>query len=234
MVFYKYYFPNQSVYDGIDKIVYLCTTSGLEKSLDNGESFTAETQWNTPSSPAISPNSITQTDNGKLYILQDINNIYEKPVGGLWTKVNQLSTLPKDTTTWYLSHKKDMLLAIDFSGQSGIYYSLDAGVNWNKCTGLPGDQKVLFVNEALSVNNSFFGGLDSGGLHRLEGIDFVPSGQGIPWFAKVHFVVGKKVIYRTGIERYYHFCATNVGLFISENDGLDWRLVREGAYSTLF
>jgi hypothetical protein len=29
-------------------------------------------------------------------------------------------------------------------------------------------------------------------------------------------------------------CATDIGLFISENDGLDWRLLREGAYSTLY
>lgn len=234
-LFYKYYFPNQAVYDAIDKTVYLCTSTGLEKSTDNGETFAVESNWNTtPPSPAISPNSITQTQNGNLYILKSINEIYEKPVAGSWTKINQATKLPKDTTTWYLSHKYNMLLAIDYSGQSGIYYSLDAGVNWTKCTGLPTGRKILFGNQALSLNNSFFAGLDSGGLYKLDGTNFVPSGQGIPWYAKVHFVVGKKVVYRTDVERYYHFCATDVGLFVSENDGLDWRLLRTGAYSTLY
>jgi hypothetical protein len=232
-LFYKYYFPNQAVYDAIDKIVYLCTATGLEKSTDQGESFVAETNW-APGNAPIAPNSITQTANGNLYILRNINQIYEKTVGGAWKEINQVTKLPKDTTTWYISHKYNMLLAIDFAGQSGVYYSLDAGVNWVKCTGVPNGQFILFGNQAQSVNNSFFIGLDSGGVHRLEGTNFVPSGQGIPWYAKVHFVVGKKVIYRTDVERYYHFCATDIGLYMSENDGLDWRLIREGAYSTLF
>jgi hypothetical protein len=234
-LFYKYFLPNQSLYDKIDKTVYLCTSTGLEKSTDNGITFAAETNWAPPTpSPVVRPTSITQLDNGNLYFIKDSDEIYEKKVAGAWTKIIQNKFLPKDTTVWYISHQNNNLIAIDFSGKYGVAVSTDAGVNWTVCTGLPKNRKILFGNQSQSLNNSFFVGLDSAGLHRLQGTTFIASGNGIPWYAKVHFVVGKKVVYRTDVARYYHFCATDIGLFISENDGLDWRLLREGAYSTLY
>jgi len=232
-LFYKYYLPNQAVYDKGEKIVYLCTTNGLEKSSNNGENFSPESNY-APGSPPINPTSITQTENGNLYMIQDFDDIYEKQPGGAWTKIGITQPLPTDTTTWYITNKFNMLLAVDYNGWSGIYYSLDAGVTWNPCTGLPLNRKILFGKQPLSNNNSYFTGLDSGGLYRLNGINFEASGQGIPWYAKVHFVIGKRLVYRTNVERYYHFCATDLGLYISENDGRDWRLIRSGVYSTLF
>ncbi len=232
-LFYKYYLPNQIAYEQNNKIVYLCTRTGLEISSDNGVNFTPETNW-AVGSPAITPTSITQTENGNLYIIKDSDNVYEKQISGAWTKITQGTKLPFATTTWYITHKYNMLLAVDYLGTSGIYYSLNAGIDWSPCTGIPTNRKILFGNQPVSTNNSYFAGLDSGGLYRLEGTNFVPSGLNIPWFAKVHYVVGKKVVYRTDVERYYHFCATDVGLFISENDGKDWRLIREGAYSSLY
>ncbi|HOZ50411.1 MAG TPA: hypothetical protein PLU17_01020 [Chitinophagaceae bacterium] len=237
-LFYKYYLPNQSLYDPIDKIVYLCSQTGLEKSSDNGVTFAQETNWDggPPPTPPITPTSITRTVNGNLYMLKDSLDIYEKLVGGAWKKIPVVTSLPKDTPTWYISNQGNTLFAAEFSGKYGIVKSVDAGLNWTTCTGLAPKRKILFAKEALSLNNTFFVGQDSGGLYRLDatGSNFEPSGAGIPWYAKVHFVVGKKIVYRTDVERYYHFCATDVGLFISENDGRDWRLLRSGAYSTLF
>lgn len=235
-LFYKYYIPNQAVYDKIDKTVYLCCASGLEKSTDNGVIFNAETNWSAIPAPVVFPTSITQTDDGNLYMIQDSANIYSKQVGAAWTKVTQNTKLPTDTTTWYFTHKQNTLFAIDYYGMSGIWYSNNGGVDWTTCTGIPKSKKILFGNETQSLNGTFFAGRDSGGLYRLDatGTNFVTSGAGIPWYAKVHFVVGKKLIYRTDKVRYYHFCATDIGLYVSENDGIDWRLLRAGSYSTLY
>jgi len=234
-LFYKYYLPNQALYESaIDKKVYLCSKTGLEFSTNNGETFTQETNW-AVGSPAITPTSITQIDNNNLYIIQDSNNVYEKKPGNPWTKINQVTPLPI-IGTWYISHQSNTLYAAHFEGSAGIYYSANAGADWSACTGIPKNRKILFAAESFSPNKTFFAGLDSGGLYRLDPVahSFAASGIGLPWYAKVHFVVGKKIVYRTDVERYYHFCATDVGLYISEDDGINWRLIRSGAYSSLF
>jgi hypothetical protein len=233
-LFSKYYLPNQALFDQVTTTVYLCSNSGLERSDDNGETFTVETNWSATPPPAVIPKSITQIENNNIFFIQDSAEIFRQPVGGSWSKISQATFLPTDTTTWYISHRNNTLYAVDFRGMSGIYYSDDEGVNWTATSGIPKKHKILFAKQTLSRNNTFFAGTDSAGLWRLDGTNFIPSGQGIPWYAKVHAVVGKKVVYRTDVERYYHFCATDVGLYISENDGLDWRLLREGAYSTLY
>ncbi|HNB81768.1 MAG TPA: hypothetical protein PLP14_06680, partial [Chitinophagaceae bacterium] len=93
-LFYKYYLPNQSLYDAaVSKFVYLCTATGLEYSSDNGENFSPETNWAT-GSPAITPTSITQTENSNLYIIKDTDNVYEKKPGAAWTRINQTTPLP--------------------------------------------------------------------------------------------------------------------------------------------
>ncbi|MBK7762724.1 MAG: hypothetical protein IPI46_05040 [Bacteroidetes bacterium] len=232
-LFYKYFLPNQSLYETTSKRVYLCSQTGLEYSTDNGETFTQETNW-AAGSAAITPTSITQLDNGNLYIIRDTDNVYQKQPGGSWTRINQTTPLPLQSS-WYITDKNNTLFAIDFLGTNGIYYS-NNGADWTACTGIPKSRKILFGTQALSLNNTFFAGLDSGGLYRLDatGTNFTTSTIGIPWYAKVHFVAGKKVVYRTDVERYYHFCATDIGLYISENDGKDWRKLRDGAYSSLY
>ncbi len=239
--FYKYFIPNGALYDKVEKRVYLCTnTDGnkttnldLKVSTDNGENFSNETNWAIGSS-TIYPTSITQLKNNDLYIIQDSANIYKKIGTGSWTQVIQADSnmLPTDTTTWYLAHKGDTLIAIDFNGKAGVWYSTNGADDWYKCTGMPKSRKILFGNQA-SGNDVFYIGYDSAGLYRLEGNTFKATSAGIPWYAKVGFVEGKTVIYRTDRTRTYLYCSTDQGLYISETNGLDWRLLRSGTYSTL-
>lgn len=240
--FYKYFIPNVSLYDKIEKRVYLCTntddnpytsSAGLKVSTDNGQSFSDESNWG-PNTP-ISPTSITQLRNGDLFIIQDSSKIYQKIGTGPWTPVIQADSnmLPSaDTAFWYLAHKGDTLIAIDFTGKAGVWYSANGANDWYKCTGMPKSRKILFGNQAFD-NNNFFIGYDSAGLYRLEGSAFKATGAGIPWYAKVGYVEGKTLTYRTDIKRNYLFCSTDQGLYISETGGLDWKLLRTGSYSTL-
>jgi hypothetical protein len=233
--FYKYYIPNPAVYDRVEKKVYLCCKSGLAVSTDYGATFTPETNWS-PNPPAnnLQMHSLTQLDNGTLYLMGDSLNQYYKQGTGNWTLVAPTTKLPKDTSTWYVEHTHDTLIAIDFSGRYGIYYSTNLGVDWFACTGVPKKKEVLFGNRAFG-SNAFYVGLDSGGLYRLNGTAFVSTGSGIPWWAKVSFVEGKRIVYRTDVTKYYLFCATDLGLYISESsDGKDWKLIKNGTFSTLY
>ncbi|MBL7765823.1 MAG: hypothetical protein JNJ58_07015 [Chitinophagaceae bacterium] len=231
-LFYKYYLPNSSLYDQVEKRVYLVTNNALEYSTDLGENFSVETNFDTP--PAGPPTSITQQNNGLLYLMIDSANQYKKSGTGQWTQVLQTSAdrLPTDTTTWYIAHTHDTLIAIDFNGKAGVWYSTNEGTDWFACGGQPKNRKILFGNEAYG-SGTFFIGFDSAGLYRLDGTTFNATSAGIPWYAKVSYVEGKRVVYRTDVTRYYMFAATDQGLFISETNGFDWKLLRSGNYSTL-
>lgn len=233
--FYNYFIPNPAVYDVVEKKVYLCTKTGLEVSTDFGATFAPETNWS-PAAPAnpLVMKSLTQLDNGTLYLMGDSNNHYKKQGAGAWTLVNPTpNALPTDTTIWYVEHSHDTLFAIDFEGKSGVYYSANTGVDWFVCVGLPKGNRILFGNRPFG-SDEFYVGLDSAGLFRLNGNTFNSTGAGIPWWAKVGFVEGKRIIYRTDVMKYYLFCATDLGLYISESNGRDWKLIKPGLFSTLY
>lgn len=231
-LFYNYFVPNQMHFDASEKIAYLCTATGLERSTDLGKTFAPVANW---AGGPITPISITELDNGDLYIIQDGNTISKLTGGtGNWTAVAQSTTaLPSaNPAIWYLTHVGDTLVAVDYDGVDGLYYSTDAAT-WKKYSGVLGNgRNILFANKPYGSAN-FFIGKDSAGLYRTNGTSFSASGTGLPWFAKVQYVEGKRVVYRTDIAKYYLFCATDVGLYVSESDGDDWRLIRAGNYSTL-
>lgn len=234
--FYKYFLPNQMVYDKASRNVYYCSKSGLMVSSDLGETFSPELAANYDVVPPAGkiPTSITQLSNGNMYLMIDSALQYKKIGSGQWQQVlaNDTLDLKKDTLTWYVAAAHDTLMAIDFSGKYGVMYSLDLGSTWANASGMPKSRKHLFGNSAFGSEH-FYVGLDSGGLYRLEGGSFTACGAGMPWYAKVSYAEGKRVVYRTDRVRNYLFCATDHGLFISETNGLDWKLKYDGKYSTL-
>lgn len=234
--FYKYYFPNTGLYNKSERKVYICVENGLEVSTDLGKTFSAETNWASPFPGGKMPTSVTLTNNGTMYLMVDSNDQFVKLPGGQWAAVAQdgVNDLPTDTTQWYVSKSNDTLFAVDFNGRNGIYYSTNFGSDWSTIAGIPKKRKILFAHQP-EFSNNFYVGIDSGGMYRLDGTNFFFNsvGAGIPWSAKVSFVEGKRIIYRTDVIRNYLYAATDEGLFISETGGLDWRLLRSGSYSTL-
>ena len=232
--FYNYFIPNLSYYNDNDLTVYLCTESGIRYSKDFGKSFTADNNW--AATPDL-PRSITRTNNLDLYAMKG-DTLYERKQSvspspwNPWTQVVAVSpnTLPV-SNSWYISHSHDSLFAIDFKGTEGVYFSADKGLNWYVGKQLlPNTHEILFGKE---VFGKFYIGLDSAGLFSFSGNQFKSIGKGIPWYAKVSDIIGKTVRYRTDAIRNYWFCATDQGLYISETDGTDWKLVLPGQWSTL-
>jgi len=225
--FYKYYLPHQMIYHAPTRKVFLCTTFGLAESADLGKTFSN-------AGVGIIPTSVAQLTNGDIFVIQDDATIYRSAAGtGPWTQVPPGSATLAAGTDYYLTGFGNTLVATDFEGVNGSYYSTNGGADWTKYGAVSGNGRpILFVNNPKGSSDLFLG-RDSMGLFKLDGTGFVPSGKGIPWYAKVQYVEGKKLIFRTGVERYYLFCATDVGLYVSESGGEDWRLIRPGRYSTL-
>ncbi len=229
-LFYQYFLPNGLKYDVSSKILYLCGKSSLLVSTDYGMTYSNETAWGTGGS--IIPSSITELDNGDLFIKRDSVTLYKKTGGtGNWNQVNMLTALP--TAAWFLSHSHDTLISVDFEGRDGVRFSTNGGVNWNSYTGVSNNGKEILFGNNTPETGEFYIGRDSGGLFKLSGTAFVPTGSGIPTYAKVSYVVSKQKVYRTNEIKKYLFCATNMGLYESQTNGQDWSLVRTGNFSTL-
>lgn len=237
--FNNYYFPNNAIYDFTDKNIYLTTRTGMEFSTNLGRTFSPMVTWaggTTVPSATDTITSITQMKNGACYAIVDSVLQYKKDPGGQWTQVLQdgTSDLPRNRpdAKWYVSHAGDTLIAIDFTGKFGVYYSLDLGQVWTPCTGNPKTRKILFGNQAFG-NGYFYIGYDSAGMYRLTGAAFSKVSTGIPWYAKVGCAEGKNIQYRTDVIKNYMYAATDKGLYWSKDNGLNWELVRVGAFSTL-
>jgi hypothetical protein len=229
--FYKYYIPNISLYNQNDKRLYLCSkNSFIEFSTDLGKTFQVDNNW-IDASKTLQPTSITQLNNGRMFMMKDTSLFRQIGVGG-WEKMEVDTPFNLTyTANWYISHTHDTLMAIDFDGTQGVYYSTDEGRKWYIVKQLlPNTKKILFGKE---VFGQFYIGLDSAGLYSFSGNQLKPVGKGIPWYAKVSDMVGKTIRYRTDATRNYWFCATDQGLYISETDGTDWKLVHPGQWSTL-
>jgi hypothetical protein len=237
--FNNYFYPNNAIYDFTTGNVYLTTRLGMEFSTNLGRTFAPMNSWAAGTNlPAATDTmtSLTQLRNGICYAMIDSTKQYKKDPGGQWSSVTQDGTadLPRDNqpAQWYVSHAGDTLFAIDHKGAFGVYYSLDVGTTWTACSGNPKSKRILFGNQAVG-NGYFYIGYDSAGLYRLTGTTFAKVGTGIPWYAKVGYVEGKDITYRTGVTKNYLYASTNVGLYWSKDGGLNWELVKIGSFSTL-
>ena len=233
-LFDKYFLPHQMVYDASEKRVYLCINGGLAQSDDLGMTFTN-------SGLGIAPVSVVELENDDVIAIQDDATIFRRTGGvGAWNQVTPGATTLTAGTNYFLTSHGNTLVATDFEGTLGSFFSTNSGADWTKYGGVSGNgRKILFANSVPnpSGGSDLFLGRDSNGLYKLDPVAqaFEASSTGIPWEAKVQYVEGKKIVFRTGIERFYYFCATDVGLYVSEQEsgGKEWRLVRNGDFSTL-
>ena len=214
-------------------LLYVASTKGksVEFSEDNG--LTWQTDATFGSASGFSIQSFTQTKNGKLYGL-DYNTLrlFEKPdkVNG-WTEIFAVNPLPAGGV-YQIGHFNDGLVAADLNGANGVYYSTDAGKNWSQYPGLPNNHKIFMT--ASPHDQVLLAGLDSIGIYRLAGGEFVPSNNGLEPNTSVYSIAAKQDIYKNGVIKQYIYIATNKGLFRSEDLGQNWVLMRAGNFRNVY
>lgn len=228
--FYSYFRPNQMLYDESEEKVYLCTKGGLLESSDFGKTWGASPLGGTPI-------SVIEDDNGDLYAIENSATISKRTAGvGGWAAVAPGASTLAAGNHYYLTSFNGKIVATDYEGNNGVWESSNGGADWAKLSGVSGNGRyILFANQPFGTDDLFIG-RDSAGLFKLVDSGFEPSGTGIPWYAKIGFVEGKRIVYRTGEAKDFLFCATDVGLYVSESGGDDWQLARPGTavrYSTL-
>jgi hypothetical protein len=222
---------NTSLYDASNKAIYVCGTSVVWQSLDNGKT------WNPLTFPASTQaiKSITQLDNKEIYFLAQDNKLYRNVSGTPGGTITIVTTAPPTValSLWTLASRGNTLLLCDAANKTECRYSTNGGAAWTSCGGFLNKGRVIMARN-MPANNNFYLGIDSLGLYKLDGNNVVKVEGGLPpKYLRVWDMVHKRNVYRSGDSKDYFYLATNYGLFLSENGGVDWQKVSDIEYSAL-
>jgi hypothetical protein len=222
---------NIACQDKANKSIWVCANPTLYFTADNGASW--KPYVSPPPLVSIGvPTSVSQTNDGQVYSLSVANKLFVNP-GGLTTTAFIAATaigIPTGTgADWAIAKNNNDLWMIDETGNTRPYISVNSGANFAGGTGLPLKKRVNMAKQ-IGASGDFYVGTDSAGLFKLNGTAFSKIGLGLPGNARIWDIVAKRNVFTTGSTKDYLFLATDSGLFMSENNGTDWKLVKEGAF----
>jgi len=201
---------------------------GIAYSDDNGLAWTTDGNWaHDVLGGGIS--SFAQLANGVLFAHSwNKDSIYRREnADASWTWVEPSSGLPSPAA-FYLLNMGNTLVAVDASGNHGVWFSDDEGKNWYSKPGLPSG-KILYAGH-VAFDQTLLIGTDSAGVYRLENNVFIPSNYGLGDYTVVYSITSKNNIYKNDVNKEYVYIATNKGLYRSDDLGRNWYLVKPGEY----
>ncbi|MEO6833164.1 MAG: hypothetical protein ABI378_11615 [Chitinophagaceae bacterium] len=212
--------------------IYLASPIGstVEFSQDNGKTWEDDATFTALSGFTIQ--SLTQTKNGSLYAFdyKTLRLFEQISIGQGWTEKFAVNALPNGK--FQIDHFNNTLVAADFDGTNGVWYSNDFGVNWTQFNGLPTNHRIFFATSAH--DKVLLAGTDSLGIYRLIGDTFVPSNNGIATQTSVYSIASKEEIYKNQNVKQYIYIAASTGLYRSEDLGQNWVLMRSGDYRNVY
>ncbi|MEI8278247.1 MAG: hypothetical protein WCG87_00705 [Bacteroidota bacterium] len=207
-----------------------------------------DTTWDSLTGP-INITSLQELRNGTLVCYDHINHRFfvrsyktnkwhEKfPLTDSVTHV-PINVLPNGS--FFLSHINNLVVAVDYSGASGAWYSVDTGVTWKQYAGLPVGRR-LYCAEA-PFDKVLMIGVDTLGVYLCKNDDaytstptFYTSNDGFRSpYTSVRGIAGKYNAYKNSIEDDFIYVATSTGVYKSSDLGKTWVLSKEGNYVTIY
>ena len=206
-------------FKGFGNNVYSCTSKGIFRSGDNGETWTNITS-NDPAIQNESMLSIFIADNGDIYagstkkLFKSFNN------GTSWIWLNSAQDTISYNDIIEINGNIVASYSVGFSF-GGAYFSTDAGVSWTKSTGLVNLPMYYFLADG---NILFLGGRD--GVYKSidNGKTWETAGTGFPVSS------GPRTIIKSG---QYYFAADvgGNGLFASFDNAVTWSNVNPAVFN---
>jgi hypothetical protein len=203
---------------------------------ENGTYFDSDTNFSKKDFPYLSE-SFTYLDNQILFSFSpsgSANGIsklfYKVAKDKAWEP--QPTDLPSPHN-FYLSHSGNRLIATDYEGSKGAFYSDDTGKTFKAYNGLP-------TTATLYCTHASFGkiliGTQSGGVYVCDANanTFSPSNGGLPANTTVYSVVGKDNIYKNDVSKRLFYIATNNGIYRSEDLAKSWVRVKIGDHRLVY
>jgi hypothetical protein len=223
-----------AIYNSVDENrMFVASTKGhmgVYYSDNNGNmnTFIEDANYDVNISGSISITSFTELQNQTLVGYDAINNrsFIKNNKKDVWHETTGSTPLPTGGT-FSISHIANTIVAIDYTGVKGAYYSSNNGQSWTAYTGLPQTQ---LLSVSAPFDEVLLVGTKSAGIYRLANSStFVPANNGLGTNTFVNGIVGKENIYKdiTSPQQYI-FIATNQGLFRSNDLGQNWTLAQSG------
>jgi hypothetical protein len=195
----------------------------VSQSPSNGQYFLVDSSWTKDKDSAYNIESFTYLDNQILFGYSPSGSVTGSTK--LYLKTGKDNTWePKITDlpspySFYLAHKGNTLIATDYDGVKGSYYSDDSGKTFKPFTGLPVGKKLLCTYSAYNI---VLIGTEKGGLYTTSGTTFSSSNGGIDAGSSVYGIVAKDNYYKNGVSKKFFYLATSTGVYRSEDMAKSW------------
>lgn len=208
-------------------------TTGIDLSDNFGKTWIADSMVQ---GAPLRVSSFTELSNGILFAYDNKNHKtvvrYSKTTP--WVSLN---STPPATGTYQLAAYQNTLVAYDYSGTTGAWYTVDTGRNWTRFSGINASEKLLCATAPFGQNLLI--GTANGGIYRLDNGQFVLSNKGIEEGSVVRGLTAKSNIYKQDAsgnsrEIRYVYAATSTGIYRSEDGGMNWVKMFRGNFRSIY
>jgi hypothetical protein len=219
--------------------VYLTNTLSIRGKVslspENGKYFNPDTSWAPGMDSAYVIETFTYLDNQNLCGYSPTGSVngttslfIKKHKDSVW--LPQITDLP-GSVKYQLANKGNTIIATDFDGIKGSYYSDDMGKTFKAFTGLPSAKKLYCTH---SSSNIILIGTEKNGVYLTSGTSFSPSNSGIDAQTSVYGIAAKENYYKNGVTKKFFYLATSTGIYKSEDMAKSWiKVNKDGDFRTI-
>jgi hypothetical protein len=205
-----------------------------------------DTSWDvSPADANIHLTSFTEMRSGIVVGLDHISNriFYRVKKSDRWKEridTTGIYKLPiSAATAFYLGHINNLVVAADYNGVGGVWYSGDTGQTWKQYAGIP-NRKIYSIGNPF--DQVLMVGTDSAGIYYCKQQDllsgtpvFAPANTGfVTPYTSVRGIVEKLDVYKNSETNKYIYVATNTGVYRSTDLGQSWIRVKTGNYVSMY
>lgn len=228
--------PSLMLYSEKQQRVYVASRSatGIAYSEDNGKTWVPDTMLGALAQLPLT--TFAELESGLLFGYNNNNRTTGIRISKTDPWTTRAASLPA-TGAFQLAAYGNTLVAYDYKGTAGAWYTTDTARSWTQFTGIPANEKLLCALAPFG-QNLLMGG-ENGHIYRLDNGRFVLSNKGIEDGSIVRSLAAKNNIFKgdaagNSRENRYVYAATSTGVYRSEDGGINWVKAFKGNFQSVY